>query len=173
MTYRIAFTGHLPNHLTPAEGATAKAQLWGFLERMRQEHPDLRALVGGALGIDETARRLCEKLTIAYDLCLPAAGYVYYWVRAGLRDQYYEMLAEAQRGDNRLIHVVPSPCRWNYTHNFTRNQYLVDNSDLLCAIFKGKVPEDVMGKQGGGTLDTLERALKAGRPYAHFDPRWP
>ena len=98
-------------------------------------------------------------------------GYRRYWARAGLEEQYDVILELAKTPPNKLVFVAPERQLWHFSHNFKRNQYMVRWCDELCAVFKGKIPDDVIGKTGGGTRHCVELALKAGKPIHHIDPR--
>lgn len=167
--YIIAFTGHRPQHLTSEEQARAREEIGAFLEaRLQLFDPwSIRVLVGGAMGVDDMARLECMRLDIPYTLCIPHKEYRRYWEKEGLGEYYDTMLQLAPK----VVCVVPDSQPWHFSHNFKRNEYMVKWCDELCAVFKGKIPEDVVGKQGGGTRHCIEAALKVGKCWYHIDPR--
>jgi hypothetical protein len=171
--YSIAFTGHRPAHMDRYETAKATMEIEKFLKaRLQSLAPrQIRVLVGGARGVDEIARQACVLLRIPYTLCIPHVAYRQYWSKAGLEEEYDIHLELAKREPNKLVFVVPESKPWSYRHNFARNEYMVRWCDEVCAVFKGRIPEDVIGKTGGGTRHCVEIALKAGKRWYHIDPR--
>jgi hypothetical protein len=165
--YIIAVTGHRPKHLSSEEFAKAWDELGKYFAECKKKHTDLRVLVGGARGIDMVARDCCIILGIPYTICIPHVGYRKYWDEAGLGDDYDAILAIAPK----VVFVVPETEPWHWSHNLKRNEYMVSWCDELVAVFKGGIPEDVIGKKGGGTRQCIECALKAKKPIHHIAPR--
>jgi uncharacterized phage-like protein YoqJ len=153
---RVAFTGHRPEKIggydrdNPTRRAI-KSVLAAELSALPQT--DLICLSGMALGFDQDAAEVCYSLGIPYIAVVPFAGQEKVWPLASRK--HYETLLE------RAASVV-TVCEGGYApfKLQKRNEYLVDNSDLLIAAWDGSK---------GGTCNCVHYAEKIGRDIRRLD----
>jgi uncharacterized phage-like protein YoqJ len=164
-TYEIntlGVTGHRPKAL--GLGAfEPKHPLWQeayrFVQLSIERHGATRLVSGGALGFDMIAGKAAIESDIALELALPFPGYDKTW----------------SDGDKRRLRwLTDRASSWHFVcppgydpkKYQTRNEYIVDNSDYLLALFNGRP---------SGTKNCLEYAKRAGKgwqvmdPYAHMN----
>lgn len=138
----LAFTGHRPTKLGgygPSKIQDfVKDQLWNKLQQMKPT----QCISGMALGVDTWAAQTCVKLGIPFTAAVPFEGQESTWP-AESQHVYKELLVKASS-----IHIV---CEGGYAAYKLqkRNEWMVDNSDELLAVWDGSV---------GGTANCVKYA---------------
>lgn len=113
--------------------------------RLRQEIIRLqpRELISGmATGTDQWTAEICVELGVPFVAAVPFNGQEKKWDRVTQRN-YFELLERAKRV------VVVSPGPYNPLKMDLRNEWIVDHSDILIAVWNGL---------GGGTANTVHYA---------------
>lgn len=150
----IAFTGHRPEKLG---GYGPSAVQDDVRRRIRNALADLRpshAISGMALGVDQWAAEECDAAGIPWTAAIPFKGQESQWPAASQR-RYRDLLGWATR-----IHVV-SPGGYTREKMQDRNRWMVDNCDLLIAVWDGS---------DGGTANCYRYAKSIGRRIARINP---
>lgn len=146
MAHILSFTGHREID-EPLVGP-------GIDHVLEATHP-AGVYVGGAAGADMLAAERCYGLGIPYVMVLPHQRYPeVYGLRTSERWQKV-----AKRAEQTLYVVEDKP--WHFSHNFKRNEWLVDHCGTLAAISKfdpfGIIPSK------GGTAHCVRYARKVER----------
>lgn len=161
-----AFTGHRPTRFTfkydendPA-CAALKAVLAKQIERLYRQGVT-RYLTGCALGVDMWAGEAVLALAklhpeISLRCIVPFAGQERKWTPEQ-QVRYHAMLQES--GDTLILNE-----RYTDDCYFQRNRYMVDNSDVLIAVYDGQA------KKRSGTGYTVNYAGSAGKPILLIHP---
>lgn len=127
----VAFTGHRPDKLggygpyNPVKERVV-ASLHARLSVLRIEYTALRGLSGMALGFDQWAAQVCRALKVPYEVILPFTGQEACWPLPS-QEIYRDLVQHATKV------VVVSGEGYQSWKMQKRNQYLVDNCDLLIA----------------------------------------
>lgn len=161
MKKTVAFTGPRPEKL-PDSGAASTAILGELIERQIERLINrgyTRFFSGMSRGIDLIAAdrvlRLKDKgHMIELWAALPCPEQAKSW-RAADRKEHARILALCS-GQVTVSDSLSQGCFGR------RNAYMVDNAQLLFAVYDGK--------SGGGTEDTIERAVRKGLPIMLIDP---
>lgn len=152
MVGTVSFTGH---HHIPESVARAG------IDRVLEECMPTQAIVGGATGADTLAAERCLALDVPYVMALPHHYYVHQYKLNGNVRWERTFLGAWQ-----VIYVVEDK-PWHVSHNFTRNIWMVDNSELLVSVSKfdpfGHIPKR------GGTAHCVRYARKVERPIKWVD----
>lgn len=126
----IGFTGSRPDKLggyfTPN---TIYNVVCKNIENILSTYKPDKVISGMALGVDQWVAERCIKMGIPFDAAIPFDGQESKWPEKSQK-HYKDLLSKA---DNR-IHV--SPGSYSNKKFQLRNEYIVDNSDILVAIFK-------------------------------------
>ena len=151
MLFKISFTGHRPQKLSPS---SYQSQVRQFLSSQLSLHPDLLVISGGALGVDQVAAEVSLDLGIPYVFILPFPV-----------DVMSARWPSSAR--KHLLHLISHAVRtYTVQRSFSmsgyqrRNEVMVDHCDLLCAIFDGSP---------GGTANCIYYAQSIGKDI-HFIP---
>jgi uncharacterized phage-like protein YoqJ len=156
----LAVTGHRPDKLWVGNWSGYDARnplrLWIY-EQMKAY---LRALqptytiTGMAIGVDQDFAACCIELQIPFIAAVPFVGQENQWPLTS-RMQYQDVLKAA-----REVVVV---CEGGYERwkMQARNEWNVDHSDKLLAVFDGSQ---------GGTANTVNYADRIGREKCRIDP---
>lgn len=163
----VSFTGH--RKLTKAEILKTVSGINPYLREKKEEHPNLRVLVGGAKGVDEIARFRCWLLGIPYTLVLPHGDYPRecWGEDSYILDTIIRLTEESEV--NKVVYVVKEG-PWKDSHNLKRNEYLVRWCSELTAVYRGTL-EDAMKEMRSGTAHTIRCAKKSGKSIHFIDPR--
>lgn len=127
----VSFTGHRPPKLG---GYNTPNPTYEFitneLRRVLKELSPKQAITGMALGVDQWAAEICIDLKIPFVAAVPFRGQELYWPEDS-RKKYLDLLAHAER-----VECINQGgyASWKMQ---TRNQWMVNNSDLLIAVFDG------------------------------------
>lgn len=152
----LGFTGHRPEKL----GGFNQLNPWATAVRARMREVILEvkptAIVSGfALGTDQWAAWLAIKEGIYLIAAVPHDGQELIWPRKS-QLVYHQLLKQAQE-----VHVV-SPGPYNPGKMFKRNEWMVERSTKMCAVWDGS---------DGGTAHCVGCARKQGLPIIRIDPR--
>lgn len=104
-----------------------------LFEKVRQKIKELepkKVLTGMALGADQMAAQACIDLGIEYVACVPFAGQEKMWPQKS-QDYYNALLNSACET------VIVSEGNYNTKKMQIRNEYIVDNCNVLLAIWNG------------------------------------
>lgn len=153
----LSFTGHRPDKLG-GYGDEVFDRLVEFavkVLRPRQNEID-HVVVGGALGWDTAVAHAAFALDIPYLLAEPFLGQCARWPQDS-KTRYAEMEARAQK-----VIVV---CEGDYAawKMQERNEWMVDNSDALVALWNGS---------DGGTANCVAYAIRNSRPWTNLWKHW-
>jgi uncharacterized phage-like protein YoqJ len=116
--------------------------------------PDM-TINGGAIGGDQLSCEVCVKLGIPYTIARPFEGQERRWSKEA-QERYNDLITKAAN-----VGIV-SPggfAIWKYQ---TRNEWIVDNSDMMIGIWSG-IKE-------GGTYNCLQYAKKQKKDIIIIDP---
>lgn len=146
----VAFTGHRPERLGSKQ-LRAENAIRKFLEETK---PD-KVISGMAQGVDTLAFEHAFELGIPTIAAVPWTGHGMKWPQEH-RDAYLALLEEAAE-----IHVicdVEDYRPWVYQK---RDEWMVDNCDLLVAVWDGV--------KKGGTYNTIKYAERVGRVIQYLE----
>lgn len=156
----VSFTGHRPNklggyHLPWPYQREICSLLYSKLEELRPSC----ALTGMAQGVDQIAAAICYDLGIPYIACVPFIGQERIWPKDA-QERYKTILDCAAK-----VVVVCGSEVDPIDALLIRDEYMVDNSDLLLAVWNGILK--------GGTYHTVKYAKLMGKPWQHLKiPIW-
>jgi uncharacterized phage-like protein YoqJ len=143
-----AITGHRPEKI-PSALDTFEALKQAYVDT----HTDF-VIQGMAAGVDLIAAYAAFKSGIPYICAKPWAGHK-------PRKQWKPMYLSAEKNAARIVNVHPGetyPGVWAYQK---RNEWMVDNSDILIAVWDGST---------GGTKNCVDYALKHDHRIWLIDP---
>ena len=138
---RIAITGHRPGRIAGREN---EIQEW--IRRQLISNNCTEALSGMATGTDQIFAKIVEDMGIPLICCYPYKRNKFHPVEDDINAKAYDV---------RFISDEYS--RQSY---WIRDKYMVDNCDILLAVFDGK--------QEGGTWITVDYAKKIDKPIVYF-----
>lgn len=158
---KIAVTGHRPDKLgkeyllVGPHTDYIRTQLLNALEPFMHLHPTL--ITGMALGVDQLFAKIAIEKDLAFIAALPCRNQDKLWPDASKR-LYRELLSKAT-----LVTYVHDG---EYTKSCMqeRNEFMVDNCDLLIAVFDGSP---------GGTYNCVEYAVNNNTSILKIDPKLP
>ncbi len=152
---KVAFTGHRPNKLggynvNPIQIAVKEA----IRDLLSSINPVPLVITGGALGVDTWAAQISLELQIPYIVAIPFRGQENAWPQSS-KLEYLKILESAKE-----THVI---CEGDYAawKMQTRNQWMVDNCDLLVGVFDGTP---------GGTANCIKYAEKKKKKTIVINP---
>lgn len=159
---KIAITGHRPNKLWGYNYYTEK-----YLELGRQirniliENNATHIISGMALGVDtiyalvglKLKRTIMPKLVI--ECAIPCLNHSSKWLKSSV-DLYNKILRKAN--------IITYVSEQNYTTSCMqkRNEYMVNNCDLLIAVWDGTA---------GGTKNCIDYAKRVGKQIIYINPK--
>ena len=175
----IAFTGHRPNKLGGYDWNNPKNQR--IMLQMSKEIKDIldknidnqvRFITGGALGIDQMAFDICNKLKNKYngiitEIAIPFKNQASKWYDTNDIQRYNKQLKQADiitYVDIITKYKIPRIKEgiYNPIKMQKRNEYMVDNCDLLIAVYDG------ISK--GGTRNCINYANKLNKKIIYINP---
>lgn len=149
----ICGTGHRPNKLG-GYGNEARIKLVNIAGRwLRDNRPD-KVISGMALGWDMALAfaALMEEPEIPLLAAVPFEGQECMWPQQSRQD-YHDVIRDATE----VVHVCdPGYAPWKMQR---RNEWMVDNSDLVLALWDGS---------SGGTGNCIAYAEKVGKPIVNL-----
>jgi uncharacterized phage-like protein YoqJ len=126
----ISFTGHRPNSLG---GFTIPNPIYEdiyskIIDALHKFSPT-EAIVGMAQGVDQWAASACIELNIPYIAAIPFIGQERVWPDEAKRIYRYYL------GNSKKVEIISSGgyAAWKLQK---RNEWMVDNCDLLIAVYK-------------------------------------
>lgn len=152
----IAITGHRERDLTEYQRTLAKTSLLTELSNQKKLHPNLLVYTGMASGIDQYAAQVCIDLGIPYICCVP---HIYYF--QNYEDARQVNLMYLLKQSQEIVYVVPDETPWHWSHNFKRNEYMLDHADIVLAC--AKFSENDIPKRGG-TAHMMRITKQANKP---------
>ena len=138
---RIAITGHRPGRIA---GREKEIQEW--IRKQLAENDCTEALSGMATGTDQIFARIVEERNIPLICCYPYR-----------RTRFHPAEEEINSRASDVRFISEDYIKQSY---WIRDKYMVDNCDILLAVFDGK--------QEGGTWITVEYANRVGKPIVYF-----
>lgn len=152
---RLAVTGHRPDKLGGYNNEESHKAIRRHMRDFLKEAPDgeLFLISGGALGIDQFWMEVGIHMDLPVIAALPFEGYDAKWPVASRR--IYKKLLDK-------CYEVVYVCEPGYeAHKLqTRNEWMVDNCDVLTAYWNGTP---------GGTSNCVDYAVKVGRQINIFN----
>lgn len=162
----VSFTGHRPERLAGYDKTVGvNVDVCVFLREIikyLKSKGYTRFITGGALGVDQWACDIVlEDPTIESLIAIPFSGYGENWPPPA--QAVFHKLKQRSK-----VHIC---CPGGYFENgkaqtyknHVRNQWMIDNSDAVVAIWDG-------GKEGG-TASAVRASKKAGKSIVHWNPK--
>lgn len=155
----VAFTGHRPNkfnndyELVSGKIQKIKARIVEILTELQKED-DVTGVVGMALGIDTLAAITCVGMKIPFIAAVPCKSQDSKWPERS-RMIYKQLLLKAQQ----IVLVTDS--FYNYSVMQKRNEWMVDNSEVLIAVWDGSK---------GGTGNCVQYAKSKNKRIIYINP---
>lgn len=146
----VAFTGHRPEKLPMSRLIQIEEWLKAQLVELKPE----KAITGMAQGVDMFGFFAARDLSIPIVAAVPWPGHA---LSSGWRDNtvnYFDRLDEAAE-----VHVVCEEDVYRPWFYQKRNEWMVDNCDILLAVWDGS---------SGGTANCVKYAQKVGREIRFF-----
>lgn len=155
---KIAITGHRPNKLDKDYGLTGPwmAAIRSALQDVINEKKPTIMISGMALGIDTMWAELAIANKIPLIAALPCLGQGSHWPQSS-RDRYNNILLKAYSTHICSFDTYTPQCMQK------RNEWMVDNCDLLVAVWNGTP---------GGTANCINYASSpaVNKPILHINP---
>ena len=156
----LGVTGHRPEKLGGHDNIVVHGQIRLWFQATIKELGPTGCISGMALGADQLFAEACILEGVPFVAAVPAIWQSDRWPREA-RVKYISLLEKA-----RDVVVVSPPDVPFHTAMQLRNEFVVDGSDAMCAVWDGSP---------GGTANTmkyLEREYpNSGRMKAVLDPR--
>lgn len=153
----ISFTGYRPSKIGGyALPNPTYIKICQETEKLLLELKPDAAYNGAAQGFDQYSANVCIKLGIPIIFCIPFIGQELAWPEQGQRI-YHKLLSKAAE-----VMVVSEGGYAAYKMQI-RNQYLVDNCDILIACIQ---PTET----NGGTYNCVKYAESIGRKIIRINP---
>lgn len=158
--FHVAFTGHRPNKLG-GYSQPVRETLGNFaitiLKDLAKEFPKLRVISGMALGWDQAVAIAATRLRIPVTAAIPCANHESRWPEDS-QTKYRQIL------DHPLVDtVLVSQDNYSARCMQARNEWMVDNSQLLVALWNGTP---------GGTANCVKYAESKQHDVANCWPAW-
>jgi uncharacterized phage-like protein YoqJ len=151
----ISFTGHRPNKLGGYKDPNPiKERIKIEIRKIFLELKPEKVISGMALGVDQWAVEVCLELGVPFIASVPFTGQENMWPHKS-KLYYHELLAKAEE------EIIVSEGGYTPWKMQIRNQHMIDNSDILIAVYDGT---------GGGTGNAVDYAKKIGREIILIDP---
>ena len=152
----LGITGHRPPTLggynipNPTYDAVRDA----IREKFEELKPE-KIVSGMAQGVDQWAAEIAVEMNIPFIAAIPCDNQDSNWPQSS-KDHYQELLSKAES----CVNVSPGPYTKDCMHK--RDQWVVDNSDNLLAVWNGQ--------RYGGTFATVRMAEKATKTIHRVNP---
>jgi len=152
----LGITGHRPNKLYGYdESHPGNSYIINEIHSKLKEINPTKVIIGMALGTDQWTARWCIKLEIPFVAALPMKNMDAKWPEKAQK-MYHAIIKKAAE-----IWVVPNQEATLNEKMQLRNEYIVDNSDKMLAVFGG---------QTGGTYNCLVYAKKHNKKIDLINP---
>lgn len=160
---KIAFTGHRPNKLNNDYDLSTMGTHFIKMDIFKAVNEYLREnnikglenfsfIVGGALGIDTLVALSAIEWGVKFTLAVPCANQDKMWPQKS-KNIYLDIMSKAD-----TVHYV-SKDAYNNTCMQKRNEWMVDNCDVLIAVWDGS---------NGGTKNCIDYAVKQGKKIIYI-----
>lgn len=151
----VSFTGHRPpkvgGYSTP--NPTFNYVNLEIIKHLKKLNPE-KVITGMALGVDQWVAQICIDLNIPFIAAIPFKGQELYWPVES-RDKYFELLSHTE---DVVCVNVGGFASWKMQ---TRNEWMVDNSDILISVFDGSA---------GGTKNCFDYANGKEKTIIRINP---
>lgn len=152
----IAVTGHRPNKLWGYDYWTPKyIELGKQLRQILIENQASHIISGMALGVDTVFAMVGLKLGIPLECAIPCQGQDSQWIKES-KDLYNKILEQCDK----VTFVSDQPYHPSLMQK--RNEYMVDNCDLLIAVWDGT---------SGGTYNCVRYAQSKNKKIIFINPK--
>lgn len=161
---RICFTGHRPNKLWGYNIHQSKYRdlfkiLYSTVVNNIADGKEMRLISGMALGVDTIAAYIAivmkiKGLPVTLEAAVPCSGQEKLWPQES-KDRYYDILKKAD-----IVTVLAE--KYSAAAMQRRNEYMVDHSDLVIAVWDGTP---------GGTGNCVRYARSKGKRIIIINPR--
>lgn len=152
----LGITGHRPQKLYGFdESHPGNSYIIKSLHDKLVEIAPSHAITGMALGTDQWFARWCIKLEIPFTAAMPTEQMDIKWPETS-RKMFEKILAKASK-----VFIVEDQSKNISTKMQDRNEYIVDNSNRMLAVFGGQL---------GGTYNCLEYAKNKGKHIDIINP---
>lgn len=151
----IAATGHRPRKLGGYDEAIYHLLVLLAVEYLKDQKPD-KTISGMALGWDQAFTEASISLGIPFIAAVPFKGQEKMWPGESQKF-YYSLLKKA----NEIVYV--SDGEYSPKLMQVRNEWMVDHSDKICALWDGTY---------GGTANCVRYATKVGKPIDNLWQQW-
>lgn len=157
---KIAVTGHRPPKAGldwDGEGPVSSYVYSSLRDKVRDiEEENITLISGMALGVDQIFANLAIHLDLPLIAAIPCRNHSCKWPQKS-REKYEEILRYNKCEEVLLSDVDYAP--WVMQK---RNEWMVDNCDLLIAVH---IPDEP-----GGTMNCIKYAEKVGKPIYRINP---
>lgn len=151
----LSVTGHRPNKLGGYTTAAINHRNRIAMIALEELKPEL-VLTGMALGWDTAIALACIHKDIPFHACVPFIGQESQWPTVS-KSLYEFILSKAARV------VIVSEGGFSARKMQVRNQYVVDNSEQVAALWDGT---------NGGTGNCIQYACDVNRPIKNYYQLW-
>lgn len=90
----------------------------------------IRVLCGMAKGIDSIVAQTCCEMDVPWTACIPHPSYMANYFKTPAECEAFTALANRAA---KIVYVVKAPEPWHWSHNMTRNRYMVDHAHVVWA----------------------------------------
>lgn len=151
----IAFTGHRP---TKIGGYIVPNPTYDYIyektKRILSELKPTKAYCGMALGFDQLAASVCIELGIPFIAAIPHDNQEKIWPQKS-QQKYHELLQKAEEK------IIVCPGSYSAKKMQVRNEFMVDNSDIIVACWNGSE---------GGTYNCVQYAKSQEKKIIQINP---
>lgn len=148
----VAFTGHRPDKLDKYD----REWIAGALINVLRDLKPVGAISGMAVGLDQMAAQCCNHLQIPWTAAIPFVGQELVWPKSAQRE-YHKLLLTAR---GKVVVCQPVLEAWRMMQ--LRNEWMVDNCDVVIAVWDGSK---------GGTANCVKFAELMGKKIVYIDPK--
>lgn len=156
---KVMVTGHRPNKLGgygQSDIQTAvRVELYNLLTDIQHDHPDLIAISGMALGVDQWFAQEAMDLFIPVHAYIPFLGQECKWPKLS-QDTYNSILRKCTET---IVVCEGSYAAWKMQK---RNERMVDDANLCIAVWDGT---------NGGTANCINYIRKSNKELIHINPK--
>jgi uncharacterized phage-like protein YoqJ len=164
---RIAITGHRPNKLGNDYALTSplilaiRKRIIEVLEHHAKDLPDaeyeqLTLITGMALGVDTLFAEIAIQLQLPFIAAVPCFDQQKMWPKIS-QDRYQKIIMDEMCSEV----VIVSPKAYDSTVMQIRNKWMVDNCDILIAVWDGT---------SGGTCNCVKYAKEVNKEIVYINP---
>lgn len=151
----VSFTGHRPEEISGYSGGPVQDWVCGQLNDVLYTLKPSSAISGMALGVDQWAAANCIYLNIPWIAAIPFVGQEKIWPQES-QDEYWKLIQNCSKV------VIVSDGGYSPEKMQLRNEWMVDNSDLLIAVWNGNK---------GGTGNCVRYAQLIKKPIHIINPK--